>query len=75
MQGVSGCGVWRLWENARAGELASWDESWIQLVGIEHRVAGEAIIGTLALHVVKMMIETQPVELTLSDRGFKLRVR
>lgn len=75
LNGVSGCGIWRLWENEHVEQLAGWDESWIRLTGIEHRIAGEAIIGTMASHVIKLLIHTQPVELTLSHDVATLRLR
>jgi hypothetical protein len=69
LHGVSGCGIWRLWANEEFERIAQWDESWIRLVGIDHRTSGETIIGTMIRHVVRMMIETQPSQLTISDQG------
>jgi len=75
LRGVSGCGIWRLWANEQADQLADWNETWIELVGIEHRTAGEAIIGTMAAHVYDMLLRTQPVEVTLTPERLIVRVR
>nr|HEX4316238.1 hypothetical protein [Kofleriaceae bacterium] len=73
LHGVSGCGIWRLWANDQAGDLDQWDETWIRLVGIEHRTVGEAIIGTMASHFFEMALRTQPTEVTLSPSGVTVR--
>jgi hypothetical protein len=73
LSGVSGCGVWRLWADQHFERLAEWNESWIRLSGIEHRIVGEVIVGTMAFHVFQMILHTQRVELTLSPNGVTLR--
>ena len=73
LQGISGCGIWRLWSNAEFEDLDKWDESWIRFVGIEHRTGGEAIIGTMAFQVFDMLLQTQSTELTLSNEGISWR--
>ena len=73
LKGISGCGMWRLWAEGDVHNLASWDESWIRLAGIEHRTAREVVIGTIAFHVFEFLARTQPAEITLSNRGAEFR--
>jgi hypothetical protein len=74
LKGASGCGVWRLWANEEFERLNEWDESWIRLAAIEHRTAGEAIIGTMLAHVLDLILKTQPSQLTMSSDGVTLQL-
>jgi len=72
LEGISGCGIWRLWSSDQEEQLEAWDESWICLVGIEHRITKTTVIGTMAFHVFEMLARTQPTQLSVTSRGIKL---
>ncbi|HEY0987464.1 MAG TPA: hypothetical protein VGD80_10450, partial [Kofleriaceae bacterium] len=69
LNGISGCGIWRLWANQQFPHLAEWDESWIRLSGIEHGLVEDVIVGTIASHILKLLILTYPMELTITRDG------
>lgn len=75
LQGISGCGIWRIWAVDELNDLSNCNESWIRLAGIEHRATREAIIGTFARHALDMIIGTEPVEWEVSAAGARLTVR
>jgi hypothetical protein len=62
LQGISGCGIWRLYGNGdRLGRLDTWDPSWIQLIGIEHRVVPRRWIkGTLIWRLLRLIADANP---------------
>lgn len=53
LQGVSGCGIWRISTEQDLAHEDTWDPSHIRLAGIEHSVLGrKAIKGLLAFQLI-----------------------
>jgi len=62
LQGISGCGMWRLYEAEKhAGRLDRWEPSWIRLIGIEHGwVPGKWVKGTFIRHAIDLIENSHP---------------
>jgi hypothetical protein len=61
LNGISGCGIWRVWLEENRDSLARWDPSWIRLSGIEHAVTPRrSIRGTLVGHALQLIARSQP---------------
>jgi len=61
LKGISGCGIFRLWQESQVDSLDRWDPSWIRLSGIEHAVSPRSSIrGTIIGHALRVIAGSCP---------------